>query len=231
MIALAILTDGRKEYLVQTVASMFEHLAGPITRMVIFDDSGDDAYHVWLQDRFGPDGFEVVSHPTGRQGFGGAIRHAWGWLRENTNEPFIWWQEDDFTFNRHVYTTEMMAVLLERPHLAQIALVRQAWSETEMNAGGVIHMNPSAYSQHTDGVHWWLQHRLFWTTNPCLFSRSLLDIGWPEGDNSEGMFHHELMAHGLLGTPAEFVWEAYWGKREDAPWVHHIGNHRSGTGY
>lgn len=231
MIVLLVMTDGRKDYLVQTIASVFEHLDGPITRMVIFDDSADDAYHVWLQDRFGPDGFEVVRQPGERLGFGGAIRTAWAWLRENTNEPFVWHQEDDFTFNRHVYTSDMIAVMLERPHLAQMALVRQPWSETECNAGGLIAVNPSAYSQHTDGRHWWLQHRLFYTTNPSLFSRSLLDIGWPEGDHSEGIFHHELMARGLLGTPAEFVWYGYWGRKDDGPWVHHIGYERTGTGY
>lgn len=231
MIAVTVMTDGRDELLAQTIGSLLANVTGPITRLTIYDDTGDQNHRVMLSDRYGPDGFQLLSHPGGRQGFGGAIRFVRAWLDENTNEPWHYCSEDDFLYDRKVDLAAMVRVMEERPYLTQMALVRQAWNEQEIQAGGLLEANPSGYSQHTDGVNWWLQHRLFWTTNASLFRRSLLSLGWPEGENSEGRFHLQLMADGTPERAGRDCWSAYWGKREDGPWVTHIGNQRVGTGY
>lgn len=231
MIAVTVMTDGRDDLLEQTVESLLANVTGPITRLVMFDDTGDHAHHALLQDRYGPDGFTIVSHPAGRQGFGGAIRTVRAWLDENTTEPWQFASEDDFRFERKVDLAAMIQVMEDRPYLTQMALVRQAWNQQEIDAGGLLEANPSAYSQHTDGVNWWLQHRLFFTTNASLFRRSLLSLGWPEGDGSEGRFHLQLMQDGTPERAGRDLWSGYWGQRTDGPWIHHIGMERAGYGY
>lgn len=232
MIAVTVMTDGRDDLLEQTVESLMANVTGPITRLTIFDDTGDWDHHAMLLNRYGPDGFQIIWHPTGqRAGFGGAIRAARSWLDEHTNEPWQFVSEDDFRFERKVDLAAMIDVMEERPYLTQMALVRQAWNQQEIDAGGLLEANPSAYSQHTDGVNWWLQHRLYWTTNPSLFRRSLLSLGWPEGEQSEGRFHLQLMQDGTPERAGRDLWSGYWGKRDEGRWITHLGNERVGTGY
>lgn len=216
MIALLVITDGRKDCIKQTIPSALAMLEGPITSRIIYDDSGDAEYRRWLFNAFPT--FELVFEPR-RQGFGGAIQAAWNYLK-NTDSQYIFHCEDDFLFNRPVPLVEMMEVLDEHPYLYQLALRRQAWNDTEKRAGGIIEQHPEDYFQ-KDG---WIEHKRFFTTNPCLYRRSLLDIGWPQGDNSEGHFTHKI----LNSDPnSQF---AFWGHKADEPWVTHFGA-RQGTGY
>lgn len=230
MIVLLILTDGRLEYLERTIASARENLRGPISRTVIHDDSGITAYGDHLRSAF-PD-FEVYS--TGRRsGFGGAIRSAWSYLArtaEADEARFVFHLEDDFTFNRPVPLAELAFVLDHRPELVQLALRRQPWNETERAAGGIVESNPAAYEERRTGpmfrpMFQWLEHRLFFTTNPSLYRRSLTWRGWPEGAHSEGRFGIEL-----LNENPDAVF-GFWGARDSGEWVTHIGDVRAGTGY
>lgn len=224
MITLLVITDGRRDLITETIPSARANLVGPITRRVIYDDSGDDTNRAWLRETF-PD-FEVIWHPAGRQGFGGAIRTAWSFVGLAA-ERFVFHLEDDFTFNRPVDLTKMAQILDLVPDLSQIALRRQAWNDAERSAGGVVELNPYAYV----GVHWtgdieaeWLEHRLFFTTNPSLYRTELCRRGWPKGDQSEGRFSAELFTDPHVRC-------AYWGRHDDDPWVHHNGKERAGVGY
>jgi hypothetical protein len=86
-------------------------------------------------------------------------------------------------------------------------------------------MDPVIYTDRHDVYgNQWLEHRRCFTTNPCLYRRSLCAAGWPDELDSEG-----LMTQRLNGDPANRF--GYWGPRDDSPWVHHIGSHRVGTGY
>lgn len=222
MIALLVITDGRRDCITQTLASASEMLSGPITRRVMYDDSGDEIHRGWLRATF-PE-FEVIHHPLGRQGFGGAIRTAWRHLA-TTPEPYIFHLEDDFTFNHPVPLIEMGRVLDSNPHLVQLALRRQPWNDTERRAGGIVESHPDAYDDcHDMAGHHWLEQRLFFTTNPSLYRSELCQNSWPDCDHSEGVFSHQLM------QDAE-VRFGYWGSRDSGEWVTHIGHERVGTGY
>lgn len=221
MIALVVMTDGRREYIARTIPSALEQLRGPITRRIIHDDSGDPTYRAWLRSEF--PSFEIVETP-GRSGFSGAYASAWSFLAEHVLEPWIFSTEDDFTFNRPVDLAAMARVLEANPHVVQLALRRQAWNETERFAGGVVEASPDAYVDVEDGDDRWLEHRLFFTTNPALYRRALVDGGWPDGKHSEGLFTHRV----LRDPVARF---GYWGPRTDPPWVEHIGVERKGTAY
>ena len=226
MIVLLVMTDGRLDCIDQAIPSALEHLQGWITRRIIHDDSGDPDYRSWLRRRFF--GFEVIYHPAGRQGFGGAYRNAWRYLTQ-CHEPYVFSTEDDFTFNRDVDLREMVGVLEGRPHVAQLALRRQPWNEEERAAGGIVEQHPHDFIDRDYWLHgrWpveYLEHRRFWTTNPSLFRRSLCSREWPEAEHSEGVFTHQLLADPDLRF-------AFWGARDSGEWVTHIGNERVGTGY
>lgn len=224
VIDLLVITDGRQDCIEQTVESARDNLDGDITGWWMYDDSGDPQHREWLDDQFGRE-FNLFWHPDGRQGFGGAIRAAWQKLRCDGTGRFVFHLEDDFVFNRPVPIDDMIEILDEDECVAQVALRRQAWNDTERAAGGVVEANPDEF---VDVVHdhfvSYLEHRLFWTTNPSLYRRQLIfDVDWPTGEHSEGQFTRVLRDVGYRF--------AYLGDRSDPPWVHHIGKERHGTGY
>ena len=225
MIALVVFTDGRREHLPWTVPSFDGYTTGPVSERYIVDDSGDPENHEWIRRVF-PE-FELVIHESGeRQGFGGAIRTGWDHLRRHSTASHIFHLEDDFTFNRPVDLLDLAAVLSQRPNVAQVALRRQPWNEHEALAGGIVEQHPDAYTDHEDGHgRAWLEHRQFFTTNPTLYRRSLIEENeWPEGRDSEGRF-----SIALLGD--EDLRFAFYGRRDSGEWVQHNGNTRNGTGY
>lgn len=217
-IALLVITDGRRECLTPTLRSAGRQLDGPVTSRVLIDDSGDLDYAEWLADQ--AYGFDLCVHG-GRSGFDGAIRTAWASLPDDVDHVFH--LEDDFTFDRPVDLTAMAEVLDANPHLAQVALRRQPVNDAERAAGGVVEMWPDEYEDRTDGAHHWLEHGLFFTTNPSLYQRSLAARTWPEAPDSERKFTDQLRAEGYRF--------AFWGRRDEGTWVTHIGDVRVGTGY
>lgn len=222
MIVLAVFTDGRADCIRATIPSALAHLDGQVTRRVIFDDSGNERYADWLRDEFYA--FQVVSWGE-RKGFAAAVAAGWHWLAGETVEPFVFHLEDDFTFNRPVPVDLMLSVLSRNPHVVQMALRRQAWNDIECAAGGVVEAHPEAYEDRTDQFgNRWLEHRQFFTCNPSLYRRTLLELGWPQEPASEAVFAGRALADPDARS-------GYWGARTDSPWVHHIGAIRVGTGY
>lgn len=237
-IALLVMTDGRDHLLEQTIASARENLRGNIVEQWIHAD-GQVLMHADYLDRQYPDFVQIPpAWPAGtRRGFGGAIDAAWRCLARHSTADYVFHLEDDFTFNRPVDLDAIAEVLASTPDLAQMALRRQAWNDAERAAGGVIEQHPDAYTQMVYGdpgrvsrMAYWLEHTLFFTTNPCLYPRrgrghgqfTVLDP-WPTGPESEGRYGIRLREAGYRF--------GFWGRREDAPWVHHIGETRVGRGY
>lgn len=222
-VTVVVMTDGRRDCLERSLATV-DRLRGPVSVKVIHDDTGDPRHHEWLWQRFTGHGWCIVTTDR-RSGFAGAYAHAWQWLTDHDRNDWILSTEDDFTFNRDVDLHAVIDVLTAHPHLAQMALRRQAWNAAERAAGGVIELDPDAYTDRRDADgRQWLEHRRFFTTNPSLYRRTLTARGWPTGAHSEGVFSAELFT-----DPAAAC--GYWGARDDPPWVTHIGQHRSGHGY
>ncbi len=219
-----VFTDGRRSYIGDTIASFEEQVTGDITRRVINNDSADPDDDAWLKATF-PD-WTIITTRT-RQGFGGAISRVWRILAEDAlGAPtrYVWHLEDDFTMKRPLDLSELTAVLEHAPHLVQLALRRQPWNDAERAAGGVVEQHPGDYTEHTDGVHAWLEHRRFFTTNPSLYRLALCKRGWPTVPHSEGMFSVELFKNPLRRC-------AFWGGRDSGEWVEHTGAERAGCGY
>jgi hypothetical protein len=236
-VALLVITDGRFEYIRDTINSFNDQVSGPVTERWLYDDSGAANHRRWLSDAF-PD-FRLIWHREGRQGFGGAIRAAWERLRADSTAEHIFHLEDDFTFDQPIDLGAMAGVLHMNPHIVQVALRRQPWNDAEREAGGVVELHPDAFvDRNVWGLHFtsWgaedprlhpiLEHTLFWTTNPSLYRRSLIQTeGWPTGSRSEGRFTANIRAR----HPG---WRfAYWGARDSGEWVFHTGNERAGVGY
>lgn len=230
MIVQLVMTDGRDDLLDATLKSAQTHLLGPITRRVIFDDTGDINHAAELSRRY--DDSKVVTNGR-RNGFGDAVRLAWAFVEKSTTEPYVLHLEDDFTFDRDVDLWAMAEVLDRHRYLAQMALRRQPWNEQERLMGGVVECNPLEYVERwsEEPQAEWLEHRLFWSTNPSLFRRDLLNAGWMGGEQSEGRFTHLLLSEGHDGASWADVRFGYWGARDSGVWVTHTGAQRVGTGY
>jgi hypothetical protein len=218
-LTLLAITDGRQDCLRRTLES-FELSVDPLLvdrRVVVNDCVEDPAFGDWLDTL----GFDEHLRPLPiRRGFAGAIAAGW----EATGDAdYVFHLEDDFVFQRHIDLKLMTGVLADRPHLAQMALRRQAWNEDEVRAGGVIESRPAEFVDRREGGAHWLEHRCFFTTNPSLLPACTVARGWPQVQHSEGIFSLSLFENPQATC-------AYWGRREDPPWVHHIGA-RSGTGY
>lgn len=217
MITLLVMTDGRKDCIERSIPAALANLHGPTPTRIIHDDSGDPAYEDYLWATFEPFGFTVYS--TGkRQGFAGAIRSAWAWLREHDRNPYIFHLEDDFIV-APVKLGDMVHALVEHPNIVQMALRRQPIG-AEIAAGGFLHDSECVAVGKPPTQ--FLAHRKFYTTNPSLYRRELI-VGndWPEGSESEGRFSANLFT-----DP-----ETYCGYWSDTELCEHIGRTRVGHGY
>lgn len=227
-VALCIFTDGRQPLISRTIPSALQSLDGLISEYWIFDDSADPDYQAWLTRTFSE--FSLVADSE-RLGFGGNIRRAWEILSWSCDADYIFHLEDDFTFNRPLNLQALIRTLDRNPHLIQLALRRQSWNEDERAAGGVVEQHPDAYQDCFDDSAEWLEHRLFFTTNPSLYRRPLCAEGWPNVPQSEGIFTHQLLNAGIPNIVPSRIRFGYWGSRSSQPWVTHIGTERIGHGY
>jgi GT2 family glycosyltransferase len=216
-VALVVLTTGDRDTLAATLASADENLIGSIGRRVICVDGPDrrvEAVEALDLDwtRWDTEQIKGGGYP---RAVAAGMEKAIG-----SGQPWIFWLEDDFTFNEPVDLTEMQA-LIGRHDLVQLSLMRQPWYEHELEAGSVVAARPEEFTQ-CDG---YIEHRAYWTTNPMLTRRrTLAEHRWPMGRNSELRFGQSVFAD-PRATAGIF------GSIEDEPRVHHIGLERAGSGY
>lgn len=213
-----VFTAGRNAYLERTLRSFAERVHGHIGRRTILDDSGDDAFSTWVSEEF-PE-YEVRRTP-GRIGFTQAIRTAWRDEQRRGGAPYIFHLEEDFTFDRDVHLDELIRILEAEPKIAQAALLRGPFFPPEIEAGGIVEEDPTAYEHREHEGLRYLVHRKFFTTNPCVYRRSLIRLGWPNTAHSETRFGRMLTSKGYRF--------AFLGDGE--PWVSHIGVERTNHGY
>lgn len=227
-----VIGDGRDQYLKECIESMTVHLpVDDIVEWWMHDDTGSETYRADLVTRY-PQFRHIHGGP--RLGCAGAYRSAWSQVLAHTGADYIFLIEQDFRFIRPVPLDDMADLLEHRGDLAQVALRRQPWNESEKAAGGIVEWHPDWYQDQTGWGHRWLEHTAFFTTNPCLFRSSLLRVPWPlhqPGVYSEGTFHQRLMVGGTPEVPGSAVRYAYWGSRDSGVWVEHIGYERVGRDY
>lgn len=217
--ALVVITDGRGDYLKQTIASAEKMLKGAFLPALIIDDSGDIDYGKWLEERFSE--FRQIHHDH-RSGFGAVVRSAWAETLDYPDVEYIFHLEEDFTFNEPIDVPLMAAMLDRAEDLAQIVLKRQPWSDFEIAAGGQIEYCESEGEEFTE-KHiggWTTTHTRNFSTNPNLMTRRAAELCVETGKPcTEG-----LITEVCLNNDLQF---AYLGRKYDPPLAHHIGEHRS----
>ena len=155
-------------------------------------------------------------------GMAGAVQEAWTWALDK-GADYLLHVEEDFRFID--LPLRAMQYVLERcPHLAEVVLKRQPWSDEEKRAGGQIETNPTAYTQHQGYGRnvAWVEHSTLFSLNPCLIPRRTLELGWPSGPLGVG--NESGMTKRCLDAGMRF---AYYGKIADPPRCEHVGHQRS----
>lgn len=210
---LVCLTHGDPTFLERTVTSFREMVAPEPTKALLLHDGPPADVRCWSGLREST-GFRPI-------GFCRATAQAWNAARQWEVE-YVFWLEHDFLFRRPV-DLRPMARALEQYQLAQMSLVRNACNEAERAAGGLVESWPFEYTLHheMDAQDPFLLHQGYWTTNPSLIPRWVLeDYEIPAGPECEGRLGALMREHGL--------WFGAWGSGES--WVEHIGV-RTGGGY
>jgi hypothetical protein len=220
----------RRGYLERAIASLEERVtyAGPTVARVLFSDWPGEL-RPELDAIAERHGYYVVGN--GNAGFTASMSRSGATSRPRSwSFDYVWLAEDDFVYDRDVDLGELVDVLARRPHLVQMALLRDAFYEAERAAGGILGHPLDAFDRvRADWGHGferedlaWLEHRRFFTLNPTLFPRSLTGRPWPHAEHSEAVFGRQLFADPDARS-------ALWGDGE--AWVSHLGAVRAGTGY
>lgn len=212
-VSLIVITDGRKEYITQTINGLKVVTDYPFFEKIIVNDSGDTSYHQFLTNNFSD--FKIVSHNQ-RRGLASAVQTAWSSYSPETE--YIFHLEEDFLFLEEPQIDLMISLLKNNPYLIQMALVRSPVSHAEASVGGFVFQHLAAYVQR-DGF---FEHTKFFTLNPSVYPVSTTQIGWPDLIREpEADFTAKVLS---LNEDYRF---GYWGDIYDAPRVFHIGNNRS----
>ena len=213
-------TDGREELLVETLISFHDKVQYPFTEKIIINDCIDEKFKKSVDNLSNFYGLRAI-HNEEKKGFAGAYHTAW----ENIGDvDYVFGSEDDFLFNQEINIFELIYILEYNRNLTQICLKRQAWNEEEKKAGGIIEQWPELYEEKNISDLSWCEHRNFFSTNPSLIPKWVIEKGWPRLPQSESEFSKELFRNPNYKS-------AYLGKKFDAPLIEHIGKNRAGFNY
>lgn len=195
MIVAAFISDRVDQHLPSCIESFDRNVIGDIAATFLVDDRD---HHL---------------------GLAGAVRSAWSWALEQDCD-YLLHIEEDFTFDIPVNVEDLRYILEHDHRLAQVVLLRQAWSDEEKLAGGLVEADAGAYVEHSSWGHHWLAHRRIFSLNPCLIPRRVLELGWPAGNEAE-------FTAMCLDAGMRFAIFGQWG---DPPRVTHHG-HQRGAGW
>jgi len=216
-VLLGIIDNKRPDFLDATISSLEENLVYNFFKKVIIDDSGDAEYSKYLEDKYS-DKYDIFSH-TVNMGLSGSIRSLWH-IANVYNVDYVWHQEGDFTFNQNIDIDLIKDILKNKKTLAQIALKRQPVNGDEAAVGGFMQRDRLSYESYDKNGVRWLEHRNFFTLNPCLYPRWVVDMGWQVG------WGEKEFSELLFSNP--YTKSAYLGTIDEPPLVDHIGNYRGG---
>ncbi len=228
-VILAVLGNGRKELLAQTVESLNKNVDYPFIKKIMIDDTVDMAYSNYLHDTYGHE-WHIISHIT-KRGLSGSIQSLWSAAR-SLGAGYIFHVEEDFLFLQPVPMTEMLEMLNRDVFtgIAQVALKRQPCNVDEIEAGGFMQLAPDSYLEiDMNGYdpdtkekiirYSFVAHRNFFTLNPSLYPRWVMDLGWEDGwgekEFAERLFQHENVVCAYMGTV------------DDPELVFHTGHYRA----
>ena len=220
-----VITDGREGVLERTLNSWDEKLVHkPFDYTVLVDDSASPEYQNWLRSKYAIRFNLMILHGE-RKGFDGAIQSGWSNIPKDAD--FVFHLEDDFLLNRALFLDDWISILKANPQVAQIVSYRQPWSQAEYEIGGYIplfirqgHTFKNEFYKDENGKEWAVvEHRRHFSTNPCLYRRRIVEVGWP---SAPGYTSEDLVGPRIFEKYPGSVY-LIWGHKDDEPLVHHFG--------
>lgn len=217
--ALVVLSNGRP-LVEQAMTAVQERLTPEPAMTLICDDTGDPAYVAWLRERWPDasiDGHEHLGH-------GPAMARAWR-AAAQLDAEWLLWLEEDMLFHSAI-DLSLVADVVQATGVMQMVFKRPAHFPLEVEHGGMLErFGRKAFTEQVTCGQPWLEHRLFYSLNPHLVRRRMLQRSrWPAVPNSEHHFSRMAFRH-----PGARV--GMWGSWDSAPVVLHAGTERTGTGY
>lgn len=196
---LVVRSHGRWSYLDRCLTTIDELLPGFFDHRVLSVDGPAEQLGL-------PTAWEVRSTGPQRKGLAANVAQAWDGL-----DPDAWVFDVEEDFVLVDAPLEAMAAVLDAERdLAQMALVRQPWSEEEKANGGLLY-GPNVNGEITDQDGWLRQRRIF-TLNPYVAHASLLRSLSP---GVEASLTEQCLARGLAF--------GFWGSVDDDPRAIHVG--------
>ena len=223
-----ILGNGRKGYLERTIASWESNLIGDVDHKIIFDDSGDAKYVDWLNKTFG-DRFKVV--PVGEKSLGqtAALGFIFKYIKE-LDVDYVLQLEEDWMLNRPLDISRIATVLRDNPNILQMRIPRVVWYapyhlEDIYYGSGLLHnvnlpgTKTKFCSNDQDSWYEWRGDFYFWTHNPNLFGKKILDESYESITNE----YHEHSFGQLLLKKYPKGSSGFWARNPYDAYVNHIG--------
>lgn len=193
MLSMTVLTDGRKEYLEQTLPTWIEAYGDLIQHKMIIDDSGNTGYRHWLIETF-PE-FTIVAVGKDRCGYAEAMRKVFEMV-VYMGQPYNLHIEDDFKLKVPPNIESVCSVLDAWPQVSQMSFMRQPWYSNEIEYGGVVEaleaQGTRVFQQKATNGLPWVRHNAFWTANPNVFPQWVAHREWPDAPWCEMKFSQAL---------------------------------------
>jgi hypothetical protein len=223
-----VLGNGRKGYLERTIASWESNLIGDVEHKIIFDDSGDAKYTEWLNKSFG-DRFKIV--PVGAKPVGqvAALGFIFKYIKE-LDVDYVIQLEEDWMLNRPLDISRIATVLHNDPNILQMRIPRVVWyapyNVVDIKAGSILlhHINipgtaSSLRNNNQDTWYEWRGDFYFWSHNPNVFSKKILDEGYGPALGKK----HELSFGKILMDKYPDGVSGFWASNPYDAYINHIG--------
>ena len=225
-VCLFILGNGRDGYLERTIDSWEHNLVGNVTNKIIFDDSGNQEYRAWLNEKFG-DRFTIVPVSEESVGQVKAISFAFDYIK-NIDADYILEIEEDWMLFRELDLNKIIRVMEKNSNIIQMRIPRTIWYAEyhylDLVAGSLLRHHksiPGTRSRYVGKSNRWFSWRgefYFWSHNPSLFKKKIVYENYLEHDvDHEYHFGLDLFKK----YPRAVV--GFWAKNDYDAYITHIG--------
>ena len=227
-ICLFIIGNGRKRYLERTIASWEANVSGNITHKIIFDDSGNAEYGLWLKEKFGKRYTIIQIDDQYSVGQTVAIQFIFDYIK-NLDVEFILEIEEDWMLFRPLDLNKITSILAINSHIVQMRIPRTIWYSDyhtlDIDAGSLLLYHKNLEESTGKFVRYkrdrWFEWRgkfYFWSHNPSVFRKSIV-----YEDYFSYSIDHEYSFGEQLMNKSDSSCIGFWAINEYDAYVTHIG--------
>jgi hypothetical protein len=220
-VAWVTLTNGRKEYFELARPSWYEKMSGNIVDEVIIDTSGNQEYSRWLTNTY--KSARIISLPYKSTSYSESVKFLLDSCL-SLDCDYIIHLEDDYVLETEINLKDSIKILEDNAHVVQVHFIRQAWTQEEIDAGGVLkHCQTFGYdmNEKNNGLSCWVEHSAYFTFGPSIYRKEIVSNAWDIKNDPEREFTRTLIVNGNK--------TATFGKLDDDNMVKHIGQYTLGS--